>query len=210
MTGPRHSSSTGDFARSAGGAGARGLVVVLIAVVLGVFLLARALDDPLTVETSSGSTGGGGGTATTTAETPSTTSADGTATTAVPTTDAEGNEIPTTTTDLTAARPPSQVKIQVANAARVSGAAGSQTQSLQALGYATGTPTNYTGPEILDTSRIHYKLGFLLEAQNLARALNLDPAVDIFPVDAELPIDKADEDPDIVVLLGRDLAAPAN
>lgn len=217
MTGPRHSSSSGEFARSAGGATARGLIVVLVAVAVGVFLLARGLDDPLAVavEADGGSpatdtTAAGGGddtaTSTSTAAGSETTIGGDTITDDSTATTGEGGT--TETSELAAARPPSQVKVQVANASRVPGAAGTETQSLQALGYATGTPTNYTGPEILDTSRLHYRLGFLLEAQNLATALNLDPAADVFPMDGELPIEKADEDPDVVLLLGRDLAAP--
>lgn len=223
MTGPRHSGSSGEFARSAGGATARGLLVVLVAVAVGVFLLARGLDDPLAVAVETGDSGDGttAATSTTAGDDQSTTTGSGDTTdttaggddTTESTADdgSDGDDTTSTTEEVTAARPPSEVKVQVANGARVSGAAGETTQSLQALGYATGTATNYTGDEILDTSRLHYRLGYLLEAQNLATALNLDPAADIFAIEGDLPIEQPDADPpDIVLLLGLDLAAPSD
>jgi len=217
MNSPRH--AAGGFARSAGGATARGLIVVLAALAVGLFLLARAVDDPLTVTADASEDGGTTDTTTATTSgttgdgTSATTAAPGTETTAEslpPETDPEtGDTVAPPTSDAATSRPPSQQLVQVANASRVSGAAGQATLQLQTLGYAVGTPTNYTGDDVLERSRIHYKLGFLLEAQNLATTLGLDPSADVLDMPAELPIEKADEDPDLLLLLGTDLATPS-
>jgi hypothetical protein len=191
---------------------------VLVAVGVGLFLLARAVDDPLSVSAEASDDGGTTGTTTagtsdTTDGTSGTTAAPGTETTTgetlPPETDPETGDTVVPTSDAATSRPPSQQLVQVANASRVSGAAGQATLQLQTLGYAVGSPTNYTGDDVLERSRIHYKLGFLLEAQNLATTLGLDPSADVLDMPAELPIEKADEDPDLLLLLGTDLATPS-
>lgn len=209
MNRPRHSS--GGLARSAGGTTAKGLVVIVAAVALGIFLLNRGTDGSTAVAVGGPDDTTSTTTATTVAGTTGTTVAGTTGTTA-----AAGGSTPTSTAGGTtgttlpagSTRPPSEVKVQVANAARVPGAAGAATDQLSVLGYAVGTPTNYTGTETLDRTRIHYRLGFLQEAMNLAVSLDLDPQSDVFDMPAELPIEDAGEDPDLLILLATDLAQP--
>ena len=210
MSRPRHSS--GGLARSAGGTTAKGLVVILAAVALGIFLLNRGTDGTTAVAAGGPDDTTATSTATSVATT-ETTVAGGPGTTAAPGASTPSTAAPgatgSTQPPAGATRPPSEVKVQVANAARVPGAAGGSTDQLSVLGYAVGTPTNYTGEETLDRTRIHYRLGFLQEAMNLAVSLDLDPQSDVFDMPAELPVEAAGEDPDLLILLGTDLAQPS-
>ncbi|WP_420622553.1 LytR C-terminal domain-containing protein [Candidatus Poriferisodalis sp.] len=196
------------------GAAVRGLLLVLVAVVVGVLLL-RSVDDPddaavtdTTPPVEPGET------------LPPATQAT-TATTAAPGTGGTGSDSVTTvappvtadpSTATTAAgaepfqpRPAAEVSIQVANSTTVRGAAGRLTDRFKTLSYITNTPTNYVGTP-LDRTRIYYQPGSLLEARAIAGVLELDADNDVFPMLADPSAVQDFKTPDVLVALGTDLA----
>lgn len=159
------------------GSVARGAVLVLIAVVIGIFLLRD--EDSSATQVAVGT------------DTPATTvdSGDGTAT--------------TSSTTTVAARPPSQVKVLVANGSSVNGAAGTQTDELEALGYVTATPTN--AAERVPASIVYYTAGFEPEARQLAETLGLgEAAVKMLP--AVAPVDDL-QLANVLLVIGPELAS---
>ena len=144
MSPGRHASDDSSFARSAGGAATRGIILIVVAVLVGVVLIATAVDDtnqitaagpgttapPATAAPTdtSPTTAGDPSAPATTAATPATTAA------AAPTD--TGAATPTTTAGAVfEPRPNSVVSVQVANTTRVGGAAGRMTDTLKAQGY---------------------------------------------------------------------------
>jgi hypothetical protein len=205
MSAPRHSSGSG-FGSSAGGAAVRGAIVIGIALVIGFLLLQQGVgDDDLLVQSEAasnpdlGTTGGDDG-----AETGSETGeADTDAT--VTTDPSNAGSVPSATT-LPAPRPANEVKVTVANAARVDGAAGRATEQLRALGYTTLEAAN--AEEAADTSTLFYAEGYEAEALAMASEIGLDPA-NIAPMPDPIPVSEPPADANIVLLLGRDLAQTA-
>ena len=220
MNAGRHASQDGSFVRSAGGAMSRGIILIVIAVVIGIVLIRTAVGDSTvaaggeqsasTTEAASGSTDTtAAGTTDTSVATTDTTAA-GTTDTSVATTDTTAAGTTDTTTDDRGAfepRPNAQVRVQVANTTAVAGAAGGQTDDFKALGYVTLKPTNSaSGQGTLALTKIHHVGGYLLEAQQIAAELGLgNDAVFSMPDSPEALV--ADwEDPHILVLLGSDIA----
>lgn len=234
MNAGRHASQDGSFVRSAGGAMSRGIILIVIAVVIGIVLIRTAVGDSTVAaggEQSASTTEAAPGTTDTTAAGTADTSVATTDTTAAGTTDTSVATTDTTaagttdtsvaTTDTTAAgttdtttddrgfepRPNAQVRVQVANTTAVAGAAGGQTDDFKALGYVTLKPTNSaSGQGTLALTKIHHVGGYLLEAQQIAAELGLgNDAVFSMPDSPEALV--ADwEDPHILVLLGSDIA----
>ena len=217
MSAGRHASGDTSFARSAGGAATRGIVLIVVAVIIGVVLIATAVDDAPEVVTAAPDTTAASAPATTAAATPGDTTAPTTAApgqTTAPTTAAPAETTPTTaaTTPTSEsdtvfqARPASVVSVQVVNTTRVGGAAGRMTDTLKAQGYVTLSAATDTGGILADT-KIHHIGGYLLEAQALATLLGLDPAETVFsmPTNPGATIDNY-LDPQVLVLLGSDLA----
>ena len=206
MSAPRHSSGSG-FGSSAGGAAVRGAVVIGIALVIGFLLLQQGVgDEDLLVQSESASnaseTGStGGDDAGTGSDTDGSDTGETTATTAV----SNAGSVPTATT-LPAARPANEVKVVVANAARVDGAAGRATEQLRALGYTTLPASN--ADEAADTSTLFYAEGYEAEALVMANEIGLD-AANVAPMPDPIPISDPPADANLVLLLGRDLAQPA-
>lgn len=206
MSAPRHSSGSG-FGSSAGGAAVRGAIVIGIALVIGFLLLQQGVgDEDLLVQSEaasnpdSGGTGGDAGT-----DTGSETGEADTDTTA--TTDpSNAGSVPPSATTLPAPRPANEVKVVVANAASVAGAAGRATEELRALGYTTLEATN--AEEAADTSTLLYAEGYEAEAVAMASEIGLDPA-NIAPMPDPIPVSEPPADANLVLLLGRDLAQPA-
>ena len=206
MSAPRHSSGSG-FGSSAGGAAVRGAVVIGIALVIGFLLLQQGVgDDDLLVQSEAASnpsetgTGGGdGGTGETGGADPEGTT---TPTTAV----SNAGSLPTATTVPADVRPANEVKVVVANAARVDGAAGRATEQLRALGYTTLPASN--ADEAADTSTLYYAEGYEPEALVMANEIGLD-AANVAPMPDPIPISEPPADANLVLLLGRDLAQPA-
>ena len=196
------------------GAAVRGLLLVLVAVVVGVLLL-RSVDDPDdTTATDTTSAAEPGDTVPTATEAPTpTTGASGagatdpaTVATVAPAVTAE----PATDTTSAGAepfqpRPASEVSVQVANSTAVRGAAGRLTDRFKTLSYITNTPTNYAGTP-LDSTIIYYKPGALLEARAIAGVLELDPDDDVRQMPADTSAVQDFESPDVLVALGTDIA----
>ncbi len=218
MNGGRHAADDGSFARSAGGAATRGVILILIAVVLGFILLrsgsgsteqvaAGGTVAPTTVTTAdssvSSSTTEGIDTTEVTESTQTSAPEDTTSTTAEGTTDTSAGGDGSTFN----ARSPNEVKVQVANTTKTAGAASRISGELKAKGYNVLTATNYTAGA-LARSKVHHRQGFFLEAREVASALGLDPDNDVFimPAAPEASIQQW-EDPDVLVLVGSDLAS---
>lgn len=125
---------------------------------------------------------------------------------AVDTSDDDGtDEAPadSSTTTTEAPLPPSEVKVLVANASEVDGAAGVQSNDLEALGYVTANPTN--AQELVPTTVVYFTPGFQAEAEELATQIGADPAV-VAPLPTPAPV--ADMQlSDVLVVLGPDVAS---
>jgi hypothetical protein len=186
----------------------RGAVVIGIALVIGFLLLQQGVgDEDLLVQSEaasnpseSGTTGGDDG-----GDTGSETEGADTDDTSVTTDPSNAGSIPVATT-LLPARANNEVKVVVANAARVDGAAGRATEELRALGYTTLPASN--GEEAADTSSLLYAEGYQAEALVMANEIGLD-AANVVPMPDPIPISEPPADANIVLLLGRDLAQPA-
>lgn len=164
------------------GSVARGVVLVVLAVVIGLLLLRD--DDSEMTQVAVGSDGAG--------EVDDTTG---------PGNEADDETTPTTTTTA-APRPPSEVKVLVANGSGTDGAAGGTTDALEALGYVTGTPAN---AERVPATVIYYTEGYQPEAEALAEAIGA-AATTVTPMPAVAPVDDL-QLANILVVIGPDLAA---
>jgi hypothetical protein len=160
MTSPgRYAASDGSFAKSAGGAAARGGVLIGIAVLIGFFLLWQGFD------------GGDADADTATGDTPATVPGDE----ADPAVTVPGDEtdpavtVPTTTTDTVVVDDPSSVSVVILNGTGESGLASERGEALGAVGY-TWTAANAAGVPV-DLSKVYYLDGFRDEANAVAEAL---------------------------------------
>ena len=106
---------------------------------------------------------------------------------------------PSTTTTV----PRSQIKVQVANASTVAGAATKITQQLQTLGWNTLPPVNATAQS--PASKVYYAQGRQAAATEIASELKL-PASSVAPLTTSVPVPGAAGD-DVVVLVGPELAS---
>jgi len=217
MSPGRHAASDASFVRSAGGAATRGIILIVFAVVIGVVLIATAVDDNGTVtaaqppETTAAPTPP----SSTEAPTDTTAAVDPTQTSEDPTATTASTEPDPATTDTTAttspgavfsARPPGEVMVQVVNTTRIGGAAGKATDTLKTQGYNTLDPSNDDGGLLTDT-KVHHIGGYLLEAQAIATVLGLDPETSVLsmPDNVGAGIDNFLDAP-VLVRLGNDLA----
>ena len=192
----------------------RGLLLVLVAVVVGVLLL-RSVDDPddTTVTDTAAPAEPGDTLPPATAETTPATTAPAAADPGDATVNTVGTTVvadPATDTTSAAAepfqpRPAAEVSVQVANSTTVRGAAGRLTDRFKTLSYITNTPTNYSGTP-LDTTVIYYKPGSLLEGRAIAGVLELDADEDVRQMPADMSAVQGFESPDVLVALGTDLA----
>jgi hypothetical protein len=160
-----HAADDGSFGRSAGGAMARGIVLIIAAVALGLVLL-NATDGPEPFRTAAGS------------------ATEGDDETVDPADDGEGEdgedgESTGTTSTTAAVRPPAEVRVLVANGSGVRGAAAGLADTIAGFGYQIAEPANAPSP--VATSVIHFLPGFEREAQALAAQLNPAPAVSVMP-----------------------------
>lgn len=142
----RHAADDGSLARSVGAHTGRGLVLVAVAFLIGLFLLQR-VDEPAPGEQVE---------ATSSEETTTTTAA------------------PEVTTSTAALRQPKDVRVLTANGTSVKGAGGRIKDRVLAAGYnalaATDTKTAATA------SAVYFTAGFEREAAALAQTLGLQPA----------------------------------
>jgi hypothetical protein len=151
--------------------------VVVAGIVLGV--LAALADNP--VDTSP-----------TTIPPLDTTTTTSTTTTTVPETSTTEAESTTTTIPV---RPPQEVTVQVLNSGNIQGAAGRMTQQLAQAGYQIIFARDYSPPQ--DPSRIWYREGFALEANEMLRFI---PGALV----EELPDPTLSPGADVIMVLGTD------
>lgn len=118
--------------------------------------------------------------------------------------DGDGEEIDETTSSTTAApRPPADVKVLVANGSETSGAAGTQSDALEALGYVTGNPTNANG--LVQQTVVYFEPGYQAEAEVLAEALGLETSA-AKPIPTPAPVTDMQLS-NVLVVVGPDIAA---
>jgi len=163
------------------GSVARGAILVAVAVVIGVLLLRD--DDSATTQVAVGSD---------TAADVDDDEGSG---------DDEGTDTSTTTTTA-ALRPAAEIKVLVANGSSVNGAAGATTDSLEALGYVTATPTN---AERVPATVVYFTEGYQPEAQALAAAIGAPPT-SVTPMPAVAPVDDL-QLANVLVVVGPELAS---
>lgn len=164
---------------------ARGVLLVVVAVVIGLFLLRNGLD------TSEAITSTGGEQSTDDSE-----STDGTATD-------EGTDETTTTT--VASRPPAEVPTIVLNGTSTPGTAGKYSDFLATLGYALTNPTGANADADTATTLVYFAPGFEVEAAAVATAIGAPATVvpAALPTTPPGPIASAS----VVVVIGTDLAS---
>ena len=182
MSRGQHAADDGSFGKSAGGAMARGIMLIVVAVLLGVVLL-NATDDPEPFAQASDEESDDQG--------------------ATPTTDPEAAgeaEDDTTTTLPAVARDPSEVTVYVVNGSGVKGAAGSITERLKGSGYVAADPGNV---EVVDASRVYFVPGYEADAAAVAGLLTPPPAVEAMP-DPQ-PVDDL-KGAQVLVVVAADLA----
>ncbi len=164
---------------------ARGVVLVVIAVLAGLFLLRNGIDTSEVVRSSNG-------------EEASADDSDGASdgTTDDTTEDTTEDTTPTT-------RPPAEVPTIVLNGSGVTGAAGTYSQVLAAAGYQLTNPDGANADATVPSTQILYAEGYELEARAVAAAIGA-PDLEPMPLGAAPPgpIDGAV----VVVVLGPDLA----
>ena len=184
----RYAADDGSFARSAGGAGARGLVLLAVALLIGIVLLnATDADPPGTTVSARGDSD--------TAADDGESDASG---------EGEGEEAAATTvpTPTTApAKAPKDVKVIVANASDVNGAAGNAKKVLDPLGFNMLAPANAT--KVAETS-VYFTPGYEADAAAVAAALTLPPEA-IKAIPAPPPFDT--KGANVAVVIGSDQGA---
>ncbi|MDQ3898467.1 MAG: LytR C-terminal domain-containing protein, partial [Actinomycetota bacterium] len=164
-------------------AGARGALLLAVAVVLGIVLL-QQFDSGI-------DTGGQ-------VSTNTTVSADDLTTT---TRRIGLTTVPPVTTTVARARAKSDVKVLVANGSGVRGLAGNTTNALKGLGYATLSPVDATTN--VDKTTVQYADGYEAEARELAASVSL-PATVLARLSSP-PVAAADlGDAKVIVILGAD------
>jgi hypothetical protein len=160
---------------------ARGAALVVVAVLIGLFLLRHGLDTSTTVAPSTAT----GGTTT------------GGTTTGGTTTGGTTN-----TTAATSARPPAQVPTIVLNGSGVKGAAKKYSDALAAATYHLTNPTGGNATANVLATQVLYAAGFQKEAAAVATAIGA-PQTAVAPLGTTLPGNTSGAS--VVVVLGPDL-----
>lgn len=168
----------GSFPRSAGSALARGIALIVAAVVLGLVLLNATEKSPVLQATAD----------------------DGDSAATTTTTDPERR---TTTTVAARAHDPAEVTILVANGSGVKGAAGRIAESLKASNYVLKESTNTQTPA--EASIVYYAEGYQADARAVASLLTPPPGIQPMPTEA-LPV-KDLAGANLLVVVAADLAA---
>ncbi len=169
---------------------ARGAALVVVAVVIGLFLLRNGLDTSEAVTTNSDD----GGSSVDAGD-----PADSTDTTD------DGATDETTTTTL-AGRPPSEVPTIVLNDSGIAGAAGKYSEALAAAGYQLTNPEGANADAEGDaaTSIVYFAPGFEVEAAGVAAAIGAPETIVPTPLPTTPPGPIAGAS--VVVVIGVDLA----
>lgn len=196
------------------GTGARGLVLVLIAVAIGAFILQQGFDGDGTTALA----GNGEQVDTEATAEPSDPPADDPAAPVDGTADDGNGEDDTAVDDGTVdpapeegtttpepptndpARLPADVKVVVANGAQLNGVAGALTERIGAVGYVTLSPDN---AEPTNDSAIYYKAGAQADAAAVAEILNASDVQQLpLPGDGTVPGNVDLRDADVYILIG--------
>jgi hypothetical protein len=118
--------------------------------------------------------------------------------------DGDGDDTSSSTTSTTAApRPPAEVKVLIANGSDIDGAAGAQTDALEALGYVTADPTN-TSTKVPATV-VYFTVGYQAEAEALAEAIGA-AVTEVKPLPTPAPVDDLQLS-NVLVIVGPDIAS---
>ncbi len=177
-----HAAGDGSFGRSAGNAGLRGLLLIIVAVAIGAVLLNRAGSMPTGLSTVGHTT-------------PTTRPKNGHGvTTTAPT-------APTTSTTLV--HSPQSFRTLVANSTSVAGQAGRYTTVVHNLGYNT-LPAVDSTIRNLTVSRVYYGPGYNSEAAVLATKLGI-PRSSVLPMPSPPPVVFING-ANVLVVVGLDLA----
>jgi hypothetical protein len=152
-----------DVARGAGVQAAKGVGLVLLAVIIGIVLL-QVVDDGTKAPSNAGA-------ASTTTQT----------THRATTTTTSGHTTQTTKAAVTPARPPSQVRVIALNAGAPSGAAKNMHDSLQTKGYTNQQQANTWAGAKFTGNTVYCRTGFEQEAQALAVAVGKGTAIKPWP-----------------------------
>lgn len=177
----QHAADDGSFGRSAGGAMARGIALIVVAVLIGVVLL-KATDSPeaFTSSTVDQSSDDGDGTTVTTAD---------------------PGDTATTTAPAAVARNPAEVTVLVANGAGIQGLATRIADQLKAANYVTADPGNTKAPA--DESAVFYIPGYEADAAAIAQLLT--PVPKVAPLPDPPPVDDLQAS-HVLVVAAADLA----
>ena len=180
----QHAADDGSFGKSAGGAMARGVALIVAAVILGVVLL-RATDGT-DLDAAAGDD-----------------IADDRADDAVDDTDSSV-DLPTTDTTLAPPRDPAEVTVLVANGAGIGGLAGRIAETLNGANYVTAEPTNTRAPA--NESVIFFTPGYEADANAIAALLSPVPRVESLP---DPPPVESVGTANVLVVAAADLAEPS-
>jgi hypothetical protein len=193
-----HDSGAG-LGRSASANALRGMVVIAVAVLVGVVLLTQGLTDD-EVETAAGPDGEA--VTTTTVADDDEAPADGTDPADPVEPEVEPAE-PATPPAVTppAPRPPGEVRVLVLNGSGRQGEAGRGAQFFTQAGYDVAEPKNAPAPA---PSAVYYVEGFEAEANAVAVALELDPALVVRPLDPAAPPIDDTQGANLLVMAGND------
>lgn len=174
----------------------RGVILVVIGIIIGVVILASTVDEADDTDSATTTTAADGAASTTST----------TAAAAVP--QPVG---PTATTQPVVISPqphsPSEVRVQVANATDISGAAGRLTNELTVAGYI-GLPAINAPAEVtpLSQSIIYYEPNYLADANQIASLLGATPN-QVLPLPVPSPI--VTDSAHVIVVIGDDSLAQA-
>lgn len=192
MTAGAHDTGEG-FGRSAGVNAARGIAVIVGAILLGVFLMVRGVDDNATAATE---------TTQATVDDAAAETTDGAGDDDVVTTLPPEEDAPVDDT-LGAQRNPSEVTTLAVNGTDPiqSGVAGRTSDRLTAAGYAAAAPANAETP---GPSVVLFTEGFESDARAIAQLFGVDPDAVVRPLDpATAPVVDT-RGADVIVMAGSD------
>ncbi len=182
MSRGQHAADDNSFNKSAGGALARGVILIAVAVILGVILL-QATDTPVPLETAGGDDPPAVGNTTSTTET-------------------DDKEPAVTPTTVETPFDPSTITVLVANGAGVSGLAGDVTELVAAAEFETTAPTDVGDGEDVEESVVYFTPGF--EQAAMAVAAVFDPVPEVAALPDPPPVDDL-AGANVVVVAGPDL-----
>lgn len=195
MTAGAHDAG-GGFGRSAGVNTARGIGVILVAVVVGLLLMREGLAERTEAAATTDTT------EVTTDESDQNLVTDPDADADADAADDAVVEETTTTTEAAVARPPAEVKVLVLNGTNgIQGVAGRGTAVVTDAGYIGAEPKN---AEVDGPSVVLYVEGYEADARAVAAAFGVDPDAVIAPFDAATSPIADTQSANIIVRVGND------